>query len=106
MRCLLTLINRLGHLEVFTPTLYFIFPGIYYEPKCKSESVDHAVLVVGYGFEGADSDDNKYWLVKNRYKMPQILIFEVEKGSPFWNQHLNSGPQILKYTSEVLCHLG
>lgn len=46
----------------------------------QSESVDHGVLVVGYGFEGADSDDNKYWLVKNRYKMPQILIFEVEKG--------------------------
>lgn len=64
--------------------------------------MDHGVLVVGYGFEGADSDDNKYWLVKNRYKMPQILIFEVEKGSPL-NQHLNSGPQILAL-SEVLCH--
>uniref|UniRef100_A0AC11ERM2 Cathepsin L n=1 Tax=Ovis aries TaxID=9940 RepID=A0AC11ERM2_SHEEP len=53
--------------DASNPSFQFYKSGIYYEPKCKSESVDHGVLVVGYGFEGADSDDNKYWLVKNSW---------------------------------------
>lgn len=40
--------------------------GIYYEPDCSSEDLDHGVLVVGYGFEGEDVDGKKYWIVKNR----------------------------------------
>lgn len=40
--------------------------GIYYEPECSSEDLDHGVLVVGYGFEGEDVDGKKYWIVKNR----------------------------------------
>ncbi|MBW04920.1 Cathepsin L2, partial [Eschrichtius robustus] len=47
------------------PTFQFYKAGIYYDPYCSSEELDHGVLVVGYGFEGADSDNNKYWLVKN-----------------------------------------
>ncbi|KAF5282973.1 hypothetical protein FQA39_LY04844 [Lamprigera yunnana] len=40
--------------------------GIYYEPKCKSsiESLNHAVLLIGYGIE---SDGQKYWLIRNSY---------------------------------------
>ena len=84
----------------------FIFPGIYYDPYCSSEELDHGVLVVGYGFEGADSDNNKYWLVKNRYKVPKILIFEIEMGVPFG---ISIWIQVLKPLSTLpksLCHLG
>ncbi|XP_037653174.1 procathepsin L [Choloepus didactylus] len=45
----------------------FYESGIYYEPDCSSKDLDHGVLVVGYGFEETDSDNNKYWLVKNSW---------------------------------------
>ncbi|XP_012317354.1 cathepsin L2 [Aotus nancymaae] len=45
----------------------FYKSGIYFEPNCSSKNLDHGVLVVGYGFEGANSNDNKYWLIKNSW---------------------------------------
>ncbi|XP_073908783.1 procathepsin L-like isoform X5 [Castor canadensis] len=41
--------------------------GIYYEPKCNRFALDHGVLVVGYGFEGEESENRKYWLIKNSW---------------------------------------
>ncbi|MEJ1284915.1 hypothetical protein NN561_015905 [Cricetulus griseus] len=44
--------------------------GIYHEPNCSSYLTNHAVLVVGYGFEGNETDGNNYWLIKNRALLP------------------------------------
>ncbi|KAK2081965.1 hypothetical protein P7K49_039312, partial [Saguinus oedipus] len=45
----------------------FYKEGIYFEPECSSEDMDHGVLVLGYGFERTGSDNSKYWLVKNSW---------------------------------------
>jgi hypothetical protein len=55
----------------------FYISGIYYEPNCSSSVVTHSMLLVGYGFTGRESDGRKYWLVKNRYKLPKLFIFGV-----------------------------
>lgn len=57
-----------------------IFSGMYYDPDCSSEDLNHSVLVVSYGFEEVESDNNKYWIVKIRYKIPEILTFYFGKG--------------------------
>ncbi|KAM4877819.1 procathepsin L-like [Thomomys bottae] len=60
---------------VATGTVSFLEPlmacfsvlGIYYDPKCSSTFMTHCAVVVGYGFEGEESENNKYWLVKNSW---------------------------------------
>ncbi|KAB1252144.1 Cathepsin L1 [Camelus dromedarius] len=45
----------------------FYKKGIYYDPDCSTENLDHGVLLVGYGFEGQGTNNDKYWLVKNSW---------------------------------------
>lgn len=38
------------------------FTGIFEEPNCNPNNLNHAVVLVGYGSEGGQD----YWIIKNR----------------------------------------
>ncbi|XP_052012976.1 cathepsin Q-like [Apodemus sylvaticus] len=53
-------------INVVYSSFRFYKTGVYHEPRCK-RAVNHAVLVIGYGFEGNETDPNNYWLIKNSW---------------------------------------
>lgn len=46
-------------------SFHFYREGVYFDPACSSEQLDHGVLLVGYGTDPETNQD--YWLVKNSW---------------------------------------
>lgn len=46
-------------------TFQFYSGGVYDDSSCRTNSLNHAMLLVGYGLE--EDTGNAYWILKNRY---------------------------------------
>lgn len=51
-------------IDAMQSTFLYYKSGVYYDPNCNKEDVNHAVLAVGYG---ATPKGKKYWIVKNSW---------------------------------------
>ncbi|XP_030203036.1 cathepsin L1 isoform X5 [Gadus morhua] len=68
------------------PSFHHYKEGVYDPPDCSTQTINHAVLVVGYGTDqGLD-----YWIVKNRYvnilhsSIPAGVLGGESKGISAW----------------------
>lgn len=78
-KCLLLLVVGLTvGCTMHLTSVPFYFSGIYHEPNCSTSSTSHGVLVVGYGFNGNETDGKKYWTIKNRYKLPKNVYLKFQ----------------------------
>lgn len=51
-------------IDATLPSFQFYQKGVYYDPTCNAEDINHAVLAVGYG---VTVKGKKYWIVKNSW---------------------------------------
>ncbi|XP_007249824.3 cathepsin K [Astyanax mexicanus] len=51
-------------IDAMQSTFQFYKRGVYYDPNCDKENINHAVLAVGYG---VTPKGKKYWIVKNSW---------------------------------------
>ena len=56
-------------------TFEYYSRGVYFDTTCRSNSLNHAMLLVGYGID--EDSGYEYWLLKNRLewnKCSKLLI--------------------------------